>query len=108
MSSNDMWRNWWRQTISNSISQDILSQIFDGIQSDTMLQNQLHKIYNCFLTHQYKNVFGVLKITVLLRQFFWVPTTYVLDEKIWKIIFKYTLLSGGLWFTLKFINWNAL
>ena len=25
-----MWRNWWLQTVSYSISQDILSQIFDN------------------------------------------------------------------------------
>ena len=38
-------------------------------------------------------VFWVLKRTVSLRRFFSVPTTYVLDEK---IIFQYTLFSGGL------------
>ena len=34
---------------------------------------------NCinFLTHQFKHVFWVLKRTVSLRRFFWVPTTYV-------------------------------
>ena len=32
----------WRQTISDSILQDILSQIFDVIQSDTVIQNQVH------------------------------------------------------------------
>ena len=38
---------------------------------------------NCkyFLTHQFKHVFWVLKRTVSLRRFFWVPTTYVLVEK---------------------------
>ena len=34
-----------------------------------------------FLTHQFKHVFWVLKGTVSLRRFFWVPTTYVLVEK---------------------------
>ena len=32
-----------------------------------------------FLTN-IKNVFWVLERTVSLRRFFWVPTTYVLDE----------------------------
>ena len=42
MPSNEMWRNWWRQTISDSISQDILSTSFDVIQSDVTLQKQVH------------------------------------------------------------------
>ena len=41
-SSNEMWRNYWRQTISESISQETLSQIFDVIQSDVVLQKQAH------------------------------------------------------------------
>ena len=41
MSSKDMWRNSWCQIISD-ISQDILSQIFDIIQSETALQKQVH------------------------------------------------------------------
>ena len=35
-SSNDIWRNLWCQTISDNISQDILTQIFDVIQSNQM------------------------------------------------------------------------
>ena len=34
-----------------------------------------------FLIPKFKHVFWVLKRTVLLRRFFWVPTTYVLVEK---------------------------
>ena len=36
---------------------------------------------NYFLTHWFKLVFWVLKRTVWLRRFFWVPTTYVIGEK---------------------------
>ena len=38
-----MWRNLWRQTISCSISQDIVLQISDVIQLDVALQKQVHK-----------------------------------------------------------------
>ena len=41
-------------------------------------------------------MFKVLKRTVSLRRFFWVPLTYVLIEKWKKIIFDDPLLSGGL------------
>ena len=46
---------------------------------------------NCkyFLTHQFKHVFWVFKRTVSMRQFFWVPTTYVLVGKWGKIKNKY-------------------
>ena len=40
--SNEIWRNQWRQTISDSTSQDILSQIFDVIQSDVALHLLVH------------------------------------------------------------------
>ena len=43
--------------------------------------------YLYFLTHQSKHIFWVLKRTVSLRRFFWVPTTYVLVEKSEKNIF---------------------
>ena len=36
---------------------------------------------NYFLIHQLNHVFWVLKRTVSMRRFFWVPTTYVLGEK---------------------------
>ena len=36
---------------------------------------------NYFLTKQFKHVFWVLKRTVSLRRFFWLPTTYGLVEK---------------------------
>ena len=46
------------------------------------------------LIHRIKHKFWVLKRTVSLRRFFWVPTTYVF---VWEIRnFNYTLLSGGL------------
>ena len=41
-SFNEIWRNWWRQGISDTISQDMLSQIFDVIQLDVALQKQVH------------------------------------------------------------------
>ena len=37
-----MWHYEWRQNICDSLSQDILSQIFDVIQSDVALQKQVH------------------------------------------------------------------
>ena len=41
VASNKMWHNKWRQYIS----QDILLQIFDVIQSDIALQNHVHWIF---------------------------------------------------------------
>ena len=41
-------------------------------------------ICDYFLIHQFKQVFWVLKRTVSLRRFFWVPTTYVLVENLRK------------------------
>ena len=38
-------------------------------------------------------MFWVLKKNVSLRRFFWVPTTYVLDEKQEKFFFCYALLT---------------
>ena len=58
---------------------------------------------NYFLTHWFKLVFWVLKRTVSLRRFFWVPTTYVLDDNkenifpirtlIWRPVFILSLQS---------------
>ena len=42
LSSNEMWRYKWGQSISDSILQDILSQIFDVIQTDVALQKQVN------------------------------------------------------------------
>ena len=42
MSSNEMGHNQICQTISDSMPQDILSQIFDVFQSDIVLENQVH------------------------------------------------------------------
>ena len=49
----------------------------------------------------------MLKRTVSLRRFFWLPTTYVLDEKIRKLIFKYVFLCRGLYKILAHIAYNA-
>ena len=48
---------------------------------------------NCkyFLTHQFEHVFWVLKRTVSLRRFLWVLITYVLIDKIRKIVINHTL-----------------
>ena len=47
------------------------------------------------LTHQIKHLFWVLKRTVSLRRFFWVPQ-HMLWSRNKKICFSYTLLSGCL------------
>ena len=48
---------------------------------DPDMEILLAKKCNFFLTHLFKYVFWVLKRTVSLRRFFWVPAAYVLDEK---------------------------
>ena len=47
--------------------------------------------------HKIVIIFLPIYLNKSLRRFFWVPTTYVLDEKIRKIIFHYTYLEA--WFT---------
>ena len=56
---------------------------FDGYLGPDMNSLCTLSIYICiyFLTHKFYHMFWVLKRTVSLRWFFWVPTTFVLVEK---------------------------
>ena len=65
-----------------------LQNISKQVPENTYHSHKLRLAYfwaqNCeyFLIHPFKHMFWVLKRTVSLRRFFWVPTTYVLVETV--------------------------
>ena len=66
-----------------------------GSDRGTRLYKQNFSVYNCeyFLTHHFRHMFWVLKRTVSLRRFFWVPTSYVFVEKWENRFFCYTFFN---------------
>ena len=88
--SKKSFKNTIRMSNDFDWDQDKVFSVLIGLDKQKFLSYN----WKCFLIHQFEHMFWVLKRTVSLRWFFWVPTIYVLVEKYENYFLLRTLNKG--------------